>query len=201
MPEALAHITDFATTVPGWQVTLVRQVAGIAALNAAVAQQIQDAENALWDVYVNGRLENATGAALDRYGALIGETRGGLGDDEFRAVVRAFLVARSSQGHPDTILRVAIALAGIATDGTWRYWPIYPAGFEVQFGTDGILDSATRSRVRRAVETATPAGVAVVGIAIWELSFVFGFAEDASAGLTTPAWVAGFDDGPLAEGI
>ncbi len=115
--DAVEHIEDHDTSGLALFYRQFANTPNIRALASAWLTQVQAIEDALWDLLVN-TLENATDAALDQVGGLLGLGRGELDDDSYRAVLFALVVARRSSGGPEDLMLVArTALDAI----TFRY--------------------------------------------------------------------------------
>lgn len=86
------------------------------ALATAWLDQIQLAENALWDLLVNTTIDTSTGAALDQIGGLLKFGRGTISDDAtYRAVLKGVVRARRSSGTPEDLIAVCTLVLGATT--------------------------------------------------------------------------------------
>lgn len=90
----------------------------------------------LWD-----DLENAEGAALDRYGANFGVQRGAASDALYRILIRVKILAQLSGGDGDTVIRAAGELLGVQFSDI-ELQDVYPA--KVALYVDQILLSEER---------------------------------------------------------
>jgi hypothetical protein len=72
--------------------------------------QVQELEESLWRLLTERRLDNATGAALDGIGAIVGEAREGRDDDTYRAFVRARILIDRTRGRALDIAGVIAAI-------------------------------------------------------------------------------------------
>ncbi len=93
----------------------------------AVIVQIQELEVALVDLDTERRLSTAIGTQLDNLGTIIKRLRGALGDENYRAVLRARIRANRSEGLPEDILAVARLL--VDDVNTLEYLEFFPASF------------------------------------------------------------------------
>lgn len=73
----------------------------------SVLTPLQDVENALMQCLTERSVDNATGINLDVIGKLVGESRHGLEDDDYRRCVRARIAANRSSGTVEDMLKVA----------------------------------------------------------------------------------------------
>lgn len=85
----------------------------VRALVAALAAGVQSVADDVDDLVALRRLPVATGAALDQWGAVLGEARGDLDDDAFRRFLTAVLLAFRSDGGADALAGVLAALFGV----------------------------------------------------------------------------------------
>lgn len=108
----LAHVTDHADVGASMLLSQLRGKPRLEALLAAVLGEVQALEDAIWDVYVDRRLEHADGVRLDAIGAVVKQARGSLADDEdYRAAIRGRILAnRSSGSHPEVVAVMRAAL-------------------------------------------------------------------------------------------
>ena len=73
-------------------------------LVASIVSEVQEVENAMYDVYTNCGVYTAIGAQLDVVGLLVGETRTGRTDDIYRTAILARIKLNVGGGEPDTII-------------------------------------------------------------------------------------------------
>ena len=86
------------------------------ALATAWLDQVQLAENALWDLLVNTAIDTAAGVVLDQIGALLQFARGTIADDAtYRAVLKGVVRARRSSGTPEDLIAVCTLVLGVTT--------------------------------------------------------------------------------------
>ncbi len=78
----------------------------INALIGALGFGIQCFEEAAFGVIFSTRFDIAVGDALDQWGKLVGERRGGLDDEDYRVFIDARILANRSQGSPDELTEV-----------------------------------------------------------------------------------------------
>lgn len=66
----------------------------------------QDIENALKQMLLYRFVDTATGAQLEQLGSIVGQSRGGLVDDDYRRYLRARIVANFSKGRVEDLIKV-----------------------------------------------------------------------------------------------
>lgn len=162
----------------------------IRALLASYVRRCQELENAAWDVIVKRTLDNAADAQLDTLGKIVGATRDGLDDTDYRTIIRATIRARTSRGYADDLLTVTRLMLG---DGVpFNYQELYPATALIQVSAVPVL---TPALFRKLLTIAKPAGVrldisyaATDGI---DRTFVYG-GLDADGNETTDDDLAGY---------
>jgi hypothetical protein len=100
-----------------------RDKQNLGAFLSAFTDQIQDAENAAFELIDERTLDAAVGVQLDGLGEIIGLERGGLDDDDYRARLKAQIKINSSSGTINEILEI-VALIESAPDD---FKELYPA--------------------------------------------------------------------------
>lgn len=116
----------------------------------------QLAEDDLFDLYVSQTVDEAQGALLDRWGAIVGEPRGGLGDDDYRRIIRVKLQAQKTGGSPPQMAEVVRALFPDLTELTFRE---YAAHYRFHVSHTGTLSDDMYRRIMRIYRLMKPAGV------------------------------------------
>jgi hypothetical protein len=76
------------------------------AILASYTPELQEVENALWDLLTSRYIDNATYAQLDLLGNLVGEAREGRVDAIYRVAVKARIAVNNSLGRTPDIIRV-----------------------------------------------------------------------------------------------
>jgi hypothetical protein len=97
------------------------------AIRDVIMQEVQAAENALWQVKLSRFLDDAQGESLNILGRIVGEGRDGRDDASYRVRIRARIRVNSSFGHGDDIL----AMLSLLDDATFTLVPTPPASFFV----------------------------------------------------------------------
>lgn len=181
---ALTHETDHAGLASARLLAQFKNKPLLTGRLAAICKQIQAIEDALWTLVTALPFPDATGDALSRWGALVGEPRPtGLDDATYRPLVQARIFENISNGRVEDAFSILRALG--ATDALYRL--IAPATILLQ--EQGAL-AATDAELGDFLEGAMPP----VAIHVNQFPAVpFGFAADASA--------AGFDVGGLGRTI
>ena len=78
----------------------------LATLVSSITDEVQDLENAIWDVIVARLPDYAEGAQLDALGRLVGQRRDGLGDASYRAHIKARVRINQSFGQARDVIAV-----------------------------------------------------------------------------------------------
>ena len=119
--------------------------------------QIQEAENALFELATERFANSAVGIQLDGIGDIVGQERQGLGDNDYRSLIRARIKANNSEGTAPDIIGVASAALNNPDPDEIHFDPKFPASFELtianQLGFDehilnGLIQDATLGGVR-----------------------------------------------------
>jgi len=135
----------------------------IAALLGAYLGRVQDAEDALWELFTLRFLDTAEGAQLDVWGRVVGEPRNGTTDAQYRLrIALRVLVNRSRGTWPELLV---IAQRGALQDTiTARQTPSGPATAILQFDSS-IPAPSTLDLVWGWLYAAKAAGVRLVVLA------------------------------------
>jgi len=100
--------------------------------------QVQDLETALYDLITERTLDNAVGAQLDILGEVIGQGRLGLDDDDYRALLKARVLANRSDGQAETLIGIMVLVYGVGADITLTEPD--PASVRIVVLTESVFD-------------------------------------------------------------
>jgi len=104
-----------------------------------IGTQIQDIENKVRVLYFRYSIEYSSGKMLDNIGEIIGQSRKGMDDENYRKFIRAKIGLNSSEGNIDHIIKVWKLLTGTDNVELQEIFPgkvklkasiVFPAGFE-----------------------------------------------------------------------
>lgn len=160
--ETLNH----AEKVEELQVEQFKGQPRFSALLQALAAEVQEVEDATFELIVGRALATASGAALERLGRSLGQRRLGFSDEDFRRLIAARIQRNISQGEPNRLIAIACLLLGADVAVLHE---IFPGKVEISVDSDfvptfdvrGILDEAALAGVRVvAVIAAAPDGEA-----------------------------------------
>lgn len=159
---SLSHKTDLAVVARGRVVSQYRDSPLFVTLIGEIADVVQPAEDALWDLFNAILLDDATDVWLDYLGAIVGEAREGWGDTDYRRFIRARILANKSSGTVNEVLTIVALILG-TNDPTLAIADaaeFYPASMliNVQY-PDFPTTEALRSRLVRIVSKARPVAV------------------------------------------
>jgi hypothetical protein len=116
----------------------------LSALARELVERAQEVEATLFDVVSQTAIDTATGAWLDRLGAIVGEGRGGASDVDFRGFIRARVRANRSEGLVEDVLEVLKAWNG-GTLPSHVFTDYPPAAFELRItSTVTVVDRLLR---------------------------------------------------------
>ena len=144
-------------------------------------------EDQTLDLLASTTLENATGHALEQWGELVGEQRGGLSDGAYRQIILAKALAMRCDGTIDRLLEVLAAAAG--PDAAAYHEANYPAEFIMWVVRPSFMGDLQLRRVARIMELVRPAGRRMD--LIEAITGYFGYTPDDGA--------EGFDIGPYSR--
>lgn len=114
-------------------------------------QQFQDLEDVYWQILRGRTIDQAIGVQLDFLGALVGESRKGRNDAEYRAAIQLRIRINRSTGRAVDIYEIV----SLMTEN-FTYQEFYPADFLV---TVYFPLLAQYQAVENAIRQAKPAGV------------------------------------------
>lgn len=89
--------------------------------------QLQELENAFSDLLTETTLDNSTGLHLDNIGEIVGESREGRTDVQYRTAIRVRINLNKSGGTIEDLINLATGIAGTPIDISID--EIFPAGF------------------------------------------------------------------------
>lgn len=95
----------------------------MSALITAAADEVQLAEAVARSLYFGALLDHAEGVMLDRIGVVLNVSRGGLDDEAYRTVLRAFRQANASAGTRGDIIETVKIITGSARVIVRESWP------------------------------------------------------------------------------
>lgn len=122
----------------------------INALAASYLHQIQEFENACWEVILFRLLDNAEGVQLDTIGRIVGRGRGELIDSDYKIAIRAQIRINRSCGTPNDLIDVMVL--SIPTNYSLTYDEAYPATVImsivgiVNFNISVVFDNLRRTK-------------------------------------------------------
>jgi hypothetical protein len=108
--EAISHLIEFFRKGPRNQVVL-----------QAIGAQIQELEDAFWDLLSAFDLASAVGVQLDTLGKILGERRGGRADEDYRAALRVRILVNSSDGKIEQLYTIILGMLPDAVASITEY--------------------------------------------------------------------------------
>lgn len=126
------------------------------AIARALGASTQCLEDQLFQLIVDRYLFSSKGAQLDQWGEVIGSQRQGLGDNDYRRVLNARILANRSGGTVNELIRIY----GILTaPSVVRYTPDYPAAYFLTAERGAPLSATMRRAIGRIMADANTGGV------------------------------------------
>ncbi len=127
-------------------------------LVTAIAEEIQEADDAIVAVVAQLHLDDATDAMLDRAGAFVGQPRAGMDDDAYRLRIKGRIAVLRSLGLVEDLNRLARLL--LVDDGyTIAVSPEPPAGLTLVIGGTVGTPAATARALADAAQASVSGGV------------------------------------------
>lgn len=100
----IEKITNYADIAIDRLIHQYKNKPKLEAILKAFASEIQELENTYFDLLEKRSFDTAIGYQLDRIGVILGETRQGLNDDEYRIRLKAKVFKNTSFGEPERII-------------------------------------------------------------------------------------------------
>jgi len=127
---SIEHVTDHEEQGLALLIEQFRDKPRIEILVRALMAQVQEAEDALWDLSFKRALANAEATQLDALGEIVLLPRNGMDDDTYRAWIGAVHLISRSGGLPEQLLSI---LSALTPEGTsLRADEYYPAAFRIE---------------------------------------------------------------------
>lgn len=121
----------------------------------SVLHQIQDLEDANFEVGLAFLIDTAVDTALDALGVIVGQPRNGMSNDLYRIFIKAKIAVNRSSGTPYDIQTIAKLL-----DTDPGYLEQYPASITVYLSQD-LSDLSLRASINTIMQQGKPAGVSL----------------------------------------
>ena len=126
-PQVLTHNTHHIGNAFARLLTQFQDKQRLKKMIEILLRPFQEAEDMLWSLYTDRRLDTAVGAQLDLLGKIVGEKRDGLSDTDYRAIIRVKIKVLRSTGSAKDLMVIA-QLFLVSNDFT--YSEHYPAAVE-----------------------------------------------------------------------
>ena len=110
---ALTKKTDHVTEALGNYIQRFKNKPRLMALTTAYLEQIQDLEDALFQLITDRTIETAVGPQLDGIGSIVGEDREGRDDDDYRLAIRVRILLNLTDGTIEQVIEIL----KLATEG------------------------------------------------------------------------------------
>ena len=147
----------------------------------SLANPTQDLEDTLWDLLTKRDLDTAEGKQLDVLGEIVGESRKGKNDDDYRIAIKAKIGQNISKATPEDVISVFILLVKANTAYFMEYFPAEAAIF-----ADVNIEALDNAAILAFMQKVMPAGVRLDYIGWYDNGDAFAFQDDPNA--------LGFDD-------
>lgn len=135
----LEHVTNVRERAIGTAIAQFRDKARFITLIDIFTRPMQELENVFWDLYTLRDLVNGVGTQLDVIGAIVQEARGGLADDDYRAILRIKILVLRSKGTAEDLIKICRVF--LDTEN-FTYDELYPAKVVIT-----VTDSITTDRL------------------------------------------------------
>lgn len=132
----------------------------VESLIGALATPAQSLEDTLLQLMIERGVDTAVGVQLDVLGRIVGQERGGLGDEDYRLLLRARIAANRSEGTVGDLLLVVRSALGLPAEPVVVHQQ-YPAAVVVRVLTQPLTDTEA-ALIAGLLRDAAAAGVRVI---------------------------------------
>lgn len=115
----LEHITDHDEAALARLAEQFKEKPKLAAFLSVFHRQVQEAEDAFWQLYEGRWVTSATGYVLDLLGKIVGQPRDGASDAEYRSRIVARVKANRSSG---TLPELISIFSGLVPSGLFNFY-------------------------------------------------------------------------------
>jgi hypothetical protein len=180
--EGLALNTEHAAQAIGHLIEYFRRGPRNQAVLSAIAEQVQDLEQAFWDLYRQSFLANAVGTQLDQIGEIVGEARNDRTDAQYRAAIRIRVLVLKSRGRLEDLIEIAARFVSDDSGAVIIASELYPAGLRMEIQA---IFSGLQTDLGRLLRKAKSGGVRLDVVTV-DRANAFIWGQRGDAGLTTP---------------
>lgn len=160
MADMYEYISNHDAAAKARLITQYQESDNIKKIVTIYAKQVQDVEDAIKELLDERSIDSAIGYQLDLLGTILDEPRVGLGDDDYRLLLKAKIAQNVSEGTPEDIIGIFRML--LRPDEIF-YNEVHPAGFELT-AIGSTLPLTSIDRIKDAINRCRPAGVKLVDI-------------------------------------
>lgn len=150
------YITDHVERARELMTNDLKDKPNMGAFNKAFVSEVQELEDVFYELVIQRRVETAQGAMLDQLGAVVGEARDGLSDNDYRRFVQARVETNIGEGEIPRLISVLKTITGASTV---RFQALPPANYSVSYVVPSPLATSLTQRIVAQVLELTPAGV------------------------------------------
>lgn len=133
---SLEHVTDHEARGAARLTEQFKYQPAVVALLKSWLADVQEVEDAAFELQLARAVDSAEGTALDVVGALVGQGREGRSDTQYRIWIKGKVLVNRSRGRPHQLIAIAAKLA----KGTVEFVEYYPAAFTI-WATEPVLGS------------------------------------------------------------
>lgn len=104
---------NFATEAVSLLTSMYQDKNAVLAILAALMAEVQELETAAQELVQGCLINNATGDALDKIGTIVGVSRNGQSDTDFRVTIQIQIKVNGSMGRAEDIISIASLVTGL----------------------------------------------------------------------------------------
>lgn len=166
------HVLDHADRGVDFLLAQFKDKPRIEAFLRVLLAQVQDLEDALWDLYTLRTLDTAEGVQLDGLGDIVGEPRAARTDTVYRRFIRVRILVNLSNGLAEELYAIGLlALAG-SPSPILKIWEHFPKAMTMELLTSIYAADVTAEQMMGLFRQAKDGGT--------KLRFVFATSAAAS---------------------
>lgn len=159
MGDTVVYRPDLRARAVGFLLQQWQESPKLVALVESLATGAQHLEDQSFGLLVSTTFTAATGVALEQWGQLVGEVRGGLDDEDYRAFIESRILANNSTGTTDQLIEI---LQLSTAPSIVRHTNLFPACFQMEVLRTEPLSSLRAERVGRLMRLVKPAGICML---------------------------------------
>lgn len=171
---SITRITEHTHQALKRLVTQYREKPNFEAIVSTFSYQIQELEDAFFQLLESRSIDTSIGLQLDNLGSIVDEKREGLSDNDYRLKLIAKIAVNTSQGTPEDLINIFKIFMQADRVAFFEYFPA-----TIQLVAQDAQPISSIQRIKDALNRTKPAGIAFDSLILVNASPPFCFAEAA----------------------